>query len=171
MSTGSGGSPVYFVDRCLGKGVRDALRAAGANAEYLDDHFATDAADVDWLPKVARRGWIVLTKDKRIRRATDERKALIDHGARYFALTSGSMPGPAMGALLVAALPAIERVVSAVPGAVIAIVKARPHGEVEVIAPAGVTVPPAPSRMPNLRPALEPQLSLARKLRKGVLHA
>ena len=136
MPPGSGDSPIFFVDRCLGRDVCDSLRAAGAFVEYLDDHFPIDAKDTDWLPETARRGWAVLTKDKRIRRSSDERQALLDHGVRYFALTSGNLDGAAMARLFVAALPAMSDVIGTTSGAVIAIVKTVPPGEVEVLVPA-----------------------------------
>lgn len=28
------------------------------------DHFPEDAADVEWLPEVAARGWVILSKDQ-----------------------------------------------------------------------------------------------------------
>jgi hypothetical protein len=60
---------VYFVDRSLGgRIVVDALRAAGETAHAHDEHFAADTPDADWLSEVGKRGWVVLTKDKEIRR-------------------------------------------------------------------------------------------------------
>jgi len=34
----------------------------------IEEGFPEDAEDVTWLPVVASRGWVILTKDKRIRR-------------------------------------------------------------------------------------------------------
>ena len=39
----------------------------GESVEIHDDHFAPDAKDEVWLVEVGKRGWIVLTKDDRIR--------------------------------------------------------------------------------------------------------
>ena len=59
---------VFFIDRSLGKKiVAQALRDIGETVEIHDDHFAPDAKDEDWLVEVGKRGWIVLTKDDRIR--------------------------------------------------------------------------------------------------------
>ena len=33
-----------------------------------DDHFARDASDETWLGEVGAKGWVVLSKDDRIRR-------------------------------------------------------------------------------------------------------
>jgi uncharacterized protein with PIN domain len=57
----------FFVDRALGKKyIPDILRAAGYRVEVHDDHFDKAASDVDWVPAVASRGWIILTKDEKI---------------------------------------------------------------------------------------------------------
>ncbi len=70
---------VLFVDRCLGRiEVATALRAAGARVETHDAHFPITCDDDEWLPKVGALGWIVLTKDKYIRRRPKERRALED---------------------------------------------------------------------------------------------
>jgi hypothetical protein len=47
------------------------------HVEVHDDHFAPDAPDAVWLRVVGERGWVVLTKDERIRRRPLEREALL----------------------------------------------------------------------------------------------
>jgi hypothetical protein len=64
--------PIFFVDRALGKNLVKILRNAGANAEAHIDHFAPNSPDVEWLPEVSRRGWIVLTKDANLGRTPSE---------------------------------------------------------------------------------------------------
>ena len=74
---------VFFIDRSLGrKIVAQALREIGETVEVHDDHFAPDAKDEDWLVKVGKRGWIVLTKDDRIRYRVTERTALTSSRVR-----------------------------------------------------------------------------------------
>lgn len=58
---------VYFTDRDLGRRFAQALRAAGFAVEAHDEHFGPTTLDQEWLPTVARRGWIVLTHDQRLR--------------------------------------------------------------------------------------------------------
>ncbi|MGH7152226.1 MAG: hypothetical protein ACREIU_16085 [Planctomycetota bacterium] len=43
------------------------MRREGARVEVHDEHFARDARDEEWLGEVGRRGWVVPTKDQRIR--------------------------------------------------------------------------------------------------------
>jgi uncharacterized protein with PIN domain len=58
---------VFFLDRSLGKKIiAEALRTAGADVRIHDDIFIQDAQDVEWLPEVGQKGWIVLTKDSHI---------------------------------------------------------------------------------------------------------
>lgn len=45
--------------------------------------------DEDWLRVVGRRGWTVLTRDKRIEQRPAERAAVIRHEVKLFAITSG----------------------------------------------------------------------------------
>jgi uncharacterized protein with PIN domain len=84
--------PTFFLDRSLGKKmVAEALRAAGAKVEVHDDHFAQDAQDEVWLTEVGSKGWVVLTKDQRIRFRVIEREALKAAGVRAFVLTAGDI--------------------------------------------------------------------------------
>ena len=101
---------VYFIDRCLGKRVvAAALRGTGAQVEVHDDHFAQDCPDDEWLAEVGRRGWIVLTKDNRIRYHNSERVAVAGADVRMFALVGGNLTGEQVAAAFVKALPAMQR--------------------------------------------------------------
>jgi hypothetical protein len=88
--------------------------------EIHDDHFPPDAKDADWLRAVGDRGWIVLTKDDRIRYHKHEHEALITAGVRAFLLTSGNLTGDEMAALFVKFLPKMQRMAVGAPGAFIA---------------------------------------------------
>ncbi len=100
----------FFLDRNLGRHIiADALRQAGAQVEIHDDHFAQDTLDEDWLLEVGRRGWIVLTKDARIRYRAHERDALIRAGVSAFVLVGKNLSAPAMAEILVRSLPKILR--------------------------------------------------------------
>ena len=55
----------FFLDRALQSyALRDALKDLGARVQMHRDHFEEDAEDIDWLPIVARREWVILTKDQ-----------------------------------------------------------------------------------------------------------
>ncbi len=92
---------IFYVDRCLGRTVANALRAAGADVRVHDDFFSQDALDEVWIPDVAGRGWVILTKDKNIRRRHGEREAALLSEARIFTLSSGNLRGSEMAARFV----------------------------------------------------------------------
>ncbi|SRR5258708_1524974 len=92
----------FFVDYCLGNQAGEALRAAGLSVEFHREHFREDEPDLGWLPVVGKKGWVVLTKDKAIRRKLWERDAVLAAGIRMFTLPSGNMTGQEMGAVLCA---------------------------------------------------------------------
>jgi hypothetical protein len=102
---------VLFIDRCLGRiAVATALRAAGARVETHDAHFDITCDDDEWLPRVGAFGWVVLTKDKYIRRRPKERRALEDAKVAAFVLTANRVNAKEMADAFVAALPRIRQV-------------------------------------------------------------
>jgi predicted nuclease of predicted toxin-antitoxin system len=106
-------SLVFFIDRSLGKRiVPEALRLAGETVEIHDDHFVPDAKDADWLSEVGRRGWIVLTKDARIRYRMIEQQAMTRSSVAAFILTAGDVTGAEMANIFIKALPKMRRFVT-----------------------------------------------------------
>jgi hypothetical protein len=105
----------FFVDRSLGLHVAEQVRAAaasyGATVEFHKDHFEDDTPDEVWLTTVGAKGWVVLTKDKAIRRKQAEREALMAAKVRQFTLGSGNMTGAQMAELLVQNLTKMARLV------------------------------------------------------------
>lgn len=100
----------YFVDRSLGRQiVVEGLRAAGETAHAHDDFFARGTPDGTWLSGVGRRRWVVLTKDKDIRRNALEYRAVLEAKAACFMLGRGDLSAPTMTTVFVRALPLIRR--------------------------------------------------------------
>ncbi|MGQ0658873.1 MAG: hypothetical protein ACT4NU_12420 [Chromatiales bacterium] len=92
--------------------VAAALREAGAAVEVHDDHFPQGAPDTVWLEAVGRKGWVVPTKDERIRYRDAERKALLTAGVRAFVLTAKDLSRPALANVFLQALPAMRRLLA-----------------------------------------------------------
>lgn len=87
----------FFIDRCLGsKRIAEALRHTGINIEIHSDHFAPGAPDVEWLPEVGKRGWVVLTKDANIGKRTLEKVAVTRANIKMFTLSSQQLSGDDM---------------------------------------------------------------------------
>src|SRR5208283_2274685 len=64
---------------------------------------------IPWLPTVGNNGWLLLTKDKRIRFNELEKAAIQRYGVREFYFTSGNYSGAEMAAMLVSALREMAR--------------------------------------------------------------
>lgn len=124
--------PTFYVDRCLGKTVAKALRSAGAVIEIHDENFAQDSQDETWIPVVARRGWVILTKDKNIRRPRGERESVLTAEARIFTLCSGNMRGADMAAFFVRHLSDMEQVADALEPPFVAVVG---HDGIHIVYP------------------------------------
>jgi predicted nuclease of predicted toxin-antitoxin system len=104
---------VLFIDRDLwSRHLDDALRAAGIPFEAHRDHFDDDTPDPDWLTAVGARGWVVLTRDQRIRTRPNELAAVRAARLHVFALTSGNLSAAATAQLVLAAWPALQRAVA-----------------------------------------------------------
>lgn len=103
-------SLTFFLDHQIGRyQVAAALRAAGAKVEVHLDHFPGDMPDVDWIPEVARRDWVLITKDQNIRRNPLERFAYEAAKLRGFVSTGKDMNAGELGELLVRCLPGMAR--------------------------------------------------------------
>lgn len=87
---------VWWFDRCLGKQLPTRMAELGADVRRYGDLYPDDPAkpDIDWIPEVTARGWVIVTKDKNIRRDAAERNVLLNARARYVCLASANMTGP-----------------------------------------------------------------------------
>lgn len=105
--------PTLFIDRdAWSHRLDQALKAAGISIVAHREHFADDTPDPEWLAEVGARGWIVLTRDQRIRRRANELKAVREARLHVFALTSGNLTAAATAEIVIAAWPAIQRAVA-----------------------------------------------------------
>lgn len=77
---------VFFTDRDLGKQFPEILRNDGIHVERHVDHFADDAQDEDWLKEVGKRGWYVLTHDRRMRYRANEIGAIAKFNIGMFVI-------------------------------------------------------------------------------------
>ncbi|MFL5313176.1 MAG: hypothetical protein ACJ79H_22305 [Myxococcales bacterium] len=107
---------VFWIDRSIGRHiVPAALRKTGRQVKHHDDEFPENAEDVDWLPIVGSRGWIIITQDHRIRTRPNERRAYQAAGARVFIVTASGLTGRELAELLVTKLRRIEEFVQNQP--------------------------------------------------------
>jgi len=90
------------LDNC--QPILDVLVTAQISHHRHRDHFPRGTADELWLPFVADRAWVVLTKDKRNRYNEIERAALRRHRVREFYFASGNVTGSEMAQALAKAI-------------------------------------------------------------------
>jgi hypothetical protein len=103
-------APLLFIDRCAwSRRLGDALRNAGIHFIAHHDRFAPACPDEDWLEVAGREGWIVLTRDKMIRRKPNELAAFREHRVLAFALASGNASAEDTARLVVELYPRILR--------------------------------------------------------------
>ncbi|MBX6334307.1 hypothetical protein IRY61_03145 [Candidatus Saccharibacteria bacterium] len=80
-----------FIDRCAWtRTLEEALKEHDIPFVAHKDIFAQDCPDDEWLRGVAERGWIVVTRDKNIRRKANELRAFRESGLHVFVLASGN---------------------------------------------------------------------------------
>jgi len=110
-------SLTFFLDHQIGRyQVAAALRAAGAKVEVHLDYYPGDMPDIEWIPDVARRDWVLITKDQNIRRNPLERAAYQASKLRGFVATGKDMNAKELGELLVRCLPGMVRRTAGRPG-------------------------------------------------------
>jgi predicted nuclease of predicted toxin-antitoxin system len=102
---------IFYLDECLGGNkVPAALKEAGIVFELHNDHFPRGTADEEWLPEIGKKGWVLLTQDKGIKRRKNELAALRENKVRAFVISARGLRGEEIGALIVKTMPQILRV-------------------------------------------------------------
>lgn len=87
----------------------EALRNAGIPFIAHRERFADNLPDEDWLAIAGTEGWIVITRDKNIRRKPNEIKAYRDNKVIVFVLASGNASAEITARLVVELYPKILR--------------------------------------------------------------
>lgn len=96
------------LDNC--KPIVDALTGSKVAFERHTNWFARGTFDDVWLPFVAERSWVVLTKDKRNRYNELERDAVRIHKVKEFYFGRGDINGSEMAQALTEALPEMRKI-------------------------------------------------------------
>ena len=121
----------FFVDRCLGnRTVVETLRNLGLTVEIHDKHFDKNAQDVDWVPEIGKKGWVVLTKDANIGKRTSEKMAVVRDKVKMFTLAKQDLTAKQMSDAFVKGIIRIQDLVRQHPGPFIA--KIYRDGRVEM---------------------------------------
>jgi hypothetical protein len=97
----------FFTDFNCGKQFPLLLRAAGLDVHMHVEHFEPDTDDVVWAPAIAARGWIGISRDRRITRTAIEYDAVMFAGGRLFVMTGGGMKTELLAKNFINTLPKI----------------------------------------------------------------
>ncbi len=113
---------LWYLDVRLGANSAEKLRKGTRVYDWDPDTTAyyCDEADHVWLKAVGEWGWVVLTKDQRLRYNPLEITALRASAVRVFVLTAGNLRGSEIAAAFERAIPAMCRVLRGQPGPFIA---------------------------------------------------
>lgn len=117
----------FFVDRDLGKRFAAILGGAGLSVEWHDDHFPQKTPDEVWLREVTRRGWVVLTHDKKMRYTSRIRDEILGSGARVFIIRSARLTASQLAQVVVNSRTRVTRFLARHPAPFIAKVLRDPH--------------------------------------------
>lgn len=86
---------LYFFDNCISPHLARAMKCIGANVTHLQEEgFQPHTLDVEWIPVVAAKGWVVVTSDLRILSREHERAALRAAGSVAFFLPNSTPRKP-----------------------------------------------------------------------------
>jgi hypothetical protein len=86
------GLPPFFLDANVdGDALASALTSLGLDVKRSRSEFAADAPDVEWLPEVGGRGWVLLSSDRRQSRKPEELTALKRARVRAFYFSNATM--------------------------------------------------------------------------------
>lgn len=78
---------MIFFDRSIPKGVVEAVKQVREDVCWLEDVFSEHwIKDREWIPEIGARGWLVVSKDKKIRTRKEERRAVAEHDVGCFIL-------------------------------------------------------------------------------------
>lgn len=93
---------MLFIDRCAwSAALGRALNEAGIGFVAHHAQFAHDTPDETWLAAAANHGWLVVTRDQRIRYRANELAAMRRARLHVFVFTQGGLTGAETGSILV----------------------------------------------------------------------
>ncbi len=116
-SAGPPESPIHiFVDRNLASGVllrelREAqitrdlgLEFRSHMEEFPEFDTVGEISDAQWLGEIGQRGWLILSRDLRIRYNQAEKQAIKDSRASFFAITAKKASSKELASIVVKAM-------------------------------------------------------------------
>ena len=91
---------ILLCDEMMGRAIPDSLRAIGYPVTSMHRTRMLGRKDPDWLTVAGRRGWLVLSKNKRMLLVEEERQTIIDKTVGIIFLTQDLQDLPRLLKLL-----------------------------------------------------------------------
>ena len=76
----------FFMDENLAPSITTGMRGFGENVVHLLEWFDRGTDDVDWLPVVGEKDWVVITRDAMILRRIREKEVVARNRVGVFVL-------------------------------------------------------------------------------------
>lgn len=76
----------FFIDNNLSTQLADGMKAFGEDVVHLREFFDQAEDDPVWLEHIGREGWILVTRDERVRYNPSESDAIKQHNVGAFFL-------------------------------------------------------------------------------------
>ena len=111
----------------------DALHQRGRLVHMHNQVFPDETPDRIWIPEVARRGWIIVTRDRRLRHRHLEWMAFLRAKARVLWFKGDRASNVEITEGFLSALTAIDEMTALLPPPYI--IKVTPAGHVEQVYP------------------------------------
>jgi len=123
----------FFFDNTFPQKLVRIIAILGVDARHLQDEFPANTLDVDWIPEIGRRGWVVITGDRGISKKPAERKAIEEANiiAVFMAKGFTSKPIFELVSLFIKWWPDIERAVGHVKAGTS--LEVNPNGKVDIL--------------------------------------
>jgi hypothetical protein len=88
------------------------LIEAGARVVRLKEIYPVDQDDETWIEECSKKGWIILSRNKRIRYVSTQLQKIITHkGRAFFIISSKPMTGLQMADRIAKAVPKMRKVI------------------------------------------------------------
>lgn len=83
---------MIFIDRSVPKGVAEAIKRVRSDVLWLEDKFPHDTPDEVWLEAAGDAGWLVLSRDKKIKTRRGQRQLIVKHRVGCFIINQKQDP-------------------------------------------------------------------------------
>jgi hypothetical protein len=83
---------MIFIDRSVPKGVAEAIKQVRPDVLWLEDKFPHDTPDEVWLEAAGDAGWLVISRDKKIKTRRGQRQLIVKHRVGCFIINQKQDP-------------------------------------------------------------------------------